>query len=234
MRVILFDKDGTLLDFEKVWGPYAEECINTFVKDFDKPHEKENLQESLGVADGKVKANSIVASGTGRDIHETFERYAEGGREWAKKHYEDNFDFIFEHMKLLKGAKQTMKVLHDLGYKNVIVTSDSRKGTEAFIKKFGLDDLVMDVVAGDDNNYCKPDIRVLDQLMERYNLNIEDLVMVGDNTSDTLLGLKEGLYTVGVLSGTSTSTADLEGADLILESVEELIENGEFVLDRRS
>lgn len=233
MQVILFDKDGTLLDYEKVWGPYAKKCVNTFVDTFDKHHEKEDLEESLGVVDGEIQANSVVASGTGNDIQNTFEEYAEGGKEWAQKQYEESFDFIYEHMDLLGGAKETMEALHKLGYKNVIVTSDSRKGTEAFIEKFGLDDIVLDIVAGDDNDYNKPDIRVLNGLINRHNLRIEDMVMVGDNTSDTLLGLKEGLYTIGVLSGTSKEVEDLTGADIIIESVEDLIHEGKFVLKDR-
>lgn len=232
MKVILIDKDGTLLDYEKVWGPYARKCVDNFVHTFDKHHEKESLEKSLGVVDGEIQPNSVVASGTGSEIQNTFERYAESGKAWAQRHYEENFDFIYEHMKLIDGAKETLEAFDKMGYKNVIVTSDSRKSTEAFIEKFSLESLVFDVVAGGDSEFCKPDIRVLDDLIERYNLNISDLIMVGDNSADTMLGFEEGLFTVGVLSGTS-GAADLEGADIILDSIEDMIQNDRLKLDNR-
>lgn len=230
MKMILLDKDGTLLDYGKVWGPYARKCVDNFVETFDKHHEKESLEKSLGVVDGVIQANSVVASGTGSEIHATFERYAESGSEWAKKHYEENFDFIYAHMRLIAGAKEAMEAFHRLGYKNVIVTSDSRKSTEAFIEKFNLGGLVTDVVAGGDSEYCKPDIRVLDQLMARHGLEISDLVMVGDNAADTMLGYDEGMFTVGVLSGTSKKE-DLDGADLIVDSIEDMVRDNHLIFE---
>src|SRR5699024_8990046 len=96
-----------------------------------------------------------------------------------------------------------------------------------------LTELIDDIVAGDDTEYQKPDIRVLYPFLNRHNYAVDDIVMVGDNDADTLLGKDEGLYTIGVLSGTSKED-DLKGADMILASVTDLIESGEFVLhDKR-
>ena len=69
--------------------------------------------------------------------------------------------------------------------------------------------------------------------LNRHNYEVGEVVMVGDNTADTLLGKDEGLYTIGVLSGTS-KREHLKGADLIVDSVTDLIESGEFILhDKR-
>lgn len=232
MHVILLDKDGTLLNYEKVWGPFARKCVREFADEFDQHDQKEELAHALGLVDGEIQANSVIASGTGEDIQDTFEQFASGGKKWSKRQYEENSEFIYKHMELIDGVKETMRVLQELGYKNIIVTSDSREGTKSFMKKFGLDELVYDIAAGDDSGYKKPDIRVLEPLMERHGFRAEDMVMVGDNTSDTLLGFKEGLYTVGVLSGTSKKE-HLEGADIIIDSMNDLIEDGEFILKDR-
>src|SRR5699024_11361256 len=78
-----------------------------------------------------------------------------------------------------------------LGYKNAIVTSDSRLSTEAFIKQFNLNDYVDFVIAGGDSEYSKPDVNVLDSIVEA-GYEYKDIVVVGDNYTDTRLGIKNG------------------------------------------
>ena len=233
MKAILFDKDGTLLNYEKVWTPFAIKSVEAFTENFDIRSQKENVASALGLVNNKMQSDSVAASGTGTDIHEEFEKFARGGGEWAQAFYEENLDFIAEHMELIEGSREVLSTLKSLGYKNVIVTSDSRKGTELFIKQLELSDLIDDIVAGDDTEYQKPDIRVLYPFLNRHNYEVGEVVMVGDNTADTLLGKDEGLYTIGVLSGTS-KREHLKGADLIVDSVTDLIESGEFILhDKR-
>lgn len=232
MKAILFDKDGTLLNYEKVWTPFAIKSVEAFTEYFNLHSQKENVARALGLVDGRMQSDSVAASGTGSDIHEEYEKFARGGGEWAQDFYEDNLDFIAEHMELIDGSREVLSTLKSLGYQNVIVTSDSREGTELFIKQLELMDLIDDIVSGDDTEYQKPDIRMLYPFLDRHNYEIGDVVMVGDNNADTLLGKDEGLYTIGVLSGTS-KREHLKGADLILDDVTGLIENGEFILNEK-
>ncbi len=45
-RVILFDKDGTLMDYQKVWTPYAKRSIEAFAQEFDR-HDINHLSFDL-------------------------------------------------------------------------------------------------------------------------------------------------------------------------------------------
>lgn len=233
MKAILFDKDGTLLNYEKVWTPFAIKSVEAFTEHFNIHSQKENVAHALGLVEGKIQSDAVVASGTAADIHEQYEKFAQGGGEWAQNYYEENLEYIASNMELIDGSRYVLSTLKSLGYKNVIVTSDSRKGTELFIEKLEITDLIDDIVAGDDTDYQKPDIRVLYPFFSRHNYEVGDVVMVGDNNADTLLGEKEGLCTIGVLSGTS-KREHLKGADLIVDSITDLIESGEFILhDKR-
>ncbi|AKG75073.1 HAD family hydrolase [Salinicoccus halodurans] len=229
-RVILFDKDGTLLNYQKIWTPYAKRVIQAFAEEFDRHDIKDQLAYELGLIDGEIAPNSILASGTGEMIQNHFENYESGAAAWMRKHYEDSLKEILESMELIEGSREVLEKFQDDGFENVIVTSDSRESTEYFIAKFDLGPLITDIVAGDDSPYHKPDIRMLEPLMERRGYTLLDMVMVGDNRSDTMLGSEEGLRTVGVLSGTCREQ-DLEGADIIIESVVDLYSNGEFILE---
>lgn len=228
-KVIIYDKDGTLLDYHKIWQPYAHKCINDFVDEFNLDKDVDDIGETLGLKDGEIMPNSVIASGTGDDIHRAFESLHEGGGKWAKAYYEENLDMLVENMSLIEGAVEALKTGQELGYKNMILTSDSRQSTLNFIKKFELEYYISEIVCGDDTPYSKPDIRVLDAQVEA-GLNLKEVVMVGDNSADTLLGKEEGVTTIGVLSGTCENI-HLEGADLIVDSVKDLFVDGKFILD---
>ncbi|MBY8909410.1 HAD family hydrolase [Salinicoccus roseus] len=228
-RVILFDKDGTLMDYHKVWTPYAKRSIEAFAQKFDRHDIKDELAHRLGLINGEIAPNSILASGTGETIQNYFERYQRGAGEWMKSFYEENLDSLRDSMEMIEGAEDVLHHLAADGYKNIIVTSDSRLSTEYFVRKFSLENVVHEVVAGDDSEFHKPDIRILNPLFKKYDYALDEMVMVGDNRADTMLGYEEGLRTIGVLSGTSRRQ-DMEGADIILDSVTEIIEDGRFIL----
>jgi len=229
-RIILFDKDGTLLNYQKIWTPYAKKAINAFAEAFDRHEAEAEIAHDLGLIDGEIAPNSILASGTGTMIQQRFEDYEEGGAQWMKGYYEKNLDDLWHNMELIEGSKAVLERLVEDGYKSVLVTSDSHQSAMSFIRKFSLDPLLHDVITGDDSPYPKPDVRMLEPFKKRHGYQLEDLVMVGDNQSDTMLGYEEGLFTVGVLSGTSREM-DLEGADIIIDSVVDLYEGDSLIIE---
>ncbi len=230
-RILLYDKDGTLLNFHKLWTPYAKKCIDDFAERFNAEEIIPDVAKELGYIDGEIKANSTIASGTGSDIHQVFESFRTGGGKWAKDFYEENLQMLSDDMELIVGVKTVLAHGLNNGYKNVIVTSDSRASTLKFIEKFKLEPYIFDVICGDDNDYHKPEFGFIKGFIDKHNFDIKDLVMIGDNAADTMLGNDEGLYTVGVLSGTG-EREHLAGADLIVDSVMDLYDKeGKFLLD---
>ena len=220
------------MDYHKIWTPYAKTTIEAFAEEFDRHDIKDELAHRLGLINGRIAPNSILASGTGQNIQDCFERSQSGGGEWMKAFYEENLDLLRNNMELIEGAAPVLDQLAENGHINIIVTSDSRLSTQYFIEKFSLESVVHHVVAGDDSPYHKPDLRILDPLIQKYGYTLDEMVMVGDNRADTMLGYEAGLQTIGVLSGTSRRE-DLEGADLVLDSVVDIIEDGRFILEKR-
>ena len=138
---------------------------------------------------------------------------------------------LADDMVLIDGVETVLKHGLNNGYKNVIVTSDSRDSTLRFIEKFELQPYIFDVICGDDNDYHKPQFGFIKDFIDKHQYAIEDLVMVGDNAADTMLGYDEGLYTIGVLSGTG-QLEHLTGADKIVDSIMDLYDtDGKFILD---
>lgn len=227
VKVIAYDKDGTLLNYEKIWTPFAKASLDAFEAHFDLGYD-EAFRREVGFVDEKIQPNSMLASGTGRDIQNAYDRRAYGGGDWAEEYYLKHVQKYLNNMELLPGAVEALREGQRLGYKNAIVTSDSRLSTEAFLKKFNLNELVDFVIAGDDSIYSKPDVEVLDTIIEA-GYTYDEIAVVGDNYTDTQLGKDDGVTTIGVLSGTSTREF-LSDAHHIVDGVHELFNGGKFIV----
>lgn len=232
MKYILFDKDGTLIHFHETWIPFSIKMVKNFVRAFNIEDQEESLLYDLGYRDGKVAPNSAFAAGSSDDFYNAFGKYGDVDviEPWVRDYYQKHLADTMDDIKMIEGAEDVLKTTHALGYKNVVCTNDSRRSTKMFIERFQLKDYIHDIVCSDDTPYSKPDVRMLKPFLERNNASFNQMIMIGDNTADTLLGKEQGLVTVGVLSGTGTRES-LHGAKYIIEDVNALIKDGQFVYD---
>ena len=72
IRGILFDKDGTLIDFNSIWIPLSIELVNQIIVNDgfqNRLQHKKDLLKSIGIGtDNKTLPGSIFVSGTIEDI----------------------------------------------------------------------------------------------------------------------------------------------------------------------
>lgn len=232
MKYILFDKDGTLIHFHDTWIPFSIGMVADFVKAFDIEERHNELLYDLGFRNGEVAPNTALAAGSNNDFYTAFSKYGdiEVIKNWVQDYYQTHITEAMQEIKIIEGAKNVLQTTHALGYKNVVCTNDSRRSAKMFIDRYDLNDYVDDLVCGDDTPYSKPDVRMLEPFMQRNNATFEQMIMIGDNTADTMLAKEEGLFTIGVLSGTGTEES-LHGADHIINDVNDLIQDGKFRFD---
>lgn len=62
---VLFDKDGTLFEFDSMWTNAIAEFVDQVVVDAKHPHK---LAQALGIKNGVVMPDSALSSGTIKDI----------------------------------------------------------------------------------------------------------------------------------------------------------------------
>jgi len=102
IKGILFDKDGTILNFHGLWS----EVLNELVKSICKHYQVEKVMElssslltSIDVTETSIIPNGIFASGTNEDIMEAFLRVM---NQSGVKVNEDSFKpFVKEEMNRL-------------------------------------------------------------------------------------------------------------------------------------
>lgn len=227
---ILFDKDGTLLDFDKSWQPVNRKA-SLFAAAGD-----EILAERLMVIcgmdplTGKVSSGSLFAAAASSEIAEAM---AHAGAPFEADELTRHLDRFF-----VEGAENAVAVtdlpalfsrLKGRGLKLGIASSDNEASIRVIADRLGIMPY-LDYIAGYDSGHgVKPQPGMIDGFAASQRLDPAAIAMVGDNTHDLHMAhnARAGLA-VGVLTGTSGREALEPHADYVLDSIEQL----ESLLDR--
>lgn len=228
IRGILFDKDGTLLDYHQTWMP-VNRAVARQLANGDPA-----LTESLLVVGGydpvcdRVASGALLAAGNNLEI-------ATAWHGLVKETWPD-FEALLAVVdngfaELCVGTTTPVTDLEpflgDLknrGLKIGIATADSQAGIHASLGPFGILDQ-FDFLSGYDSGYePKPGPGQVFGFMEKTGLHNHEVMMVGDNLHDLHMGrsANAGLV-VGVLTGTSAREDLVDHADHVLADVTEIV-----------
>ena len=100
----------------------------------------------------------------------------------------------------------------------------TRNCREAVLSVFpDLLDFIDCLIARDDAKHLKPDVRHLEQAIQKMESTKQEAVIIGDGRLDMECGKRLGLTCIGVLTGSASERElGLAGADLILNSCLEM------------
>ncbi|MDH4422816.1 MULTISPECIES: HAD family hydrolase [Bacillus] len=240
VKAILFDKDGTLMDFHSIWIKVAEELVADCIKLYQLPESmQQGLLKEIGVEGTFVHPSSALAAGTSLDVAKGLCKYITSCREedmheWVS---EKLFSLMYEHrsyMKMTADLPIILQSLKDRGFILGVVTADDFAPTELFLKQYQIESFFDYVVASDTFPAQKPDKRIIESFCEKFRLESCEVAVVGDTPTDLHLAKNGGdCYGIGVLSGTGDRQTLEPLADLVVQSVEDLISHaGEFILEQ--
>jgi phosphoglycolate phosphatase len=231
IRGILLDKDGTIIDYWRTWVP-----INRKAALFAARGDAGLAQELLRLgghdpATDRITPGSALAAGDFYDIAEAFAAHP-GVAPPAE--LVQGIERIFctggaEHSALIEGARATLVELRRRGFRLGLATNDSAGGLEASLA--GHDVLgLFDFAVGCDSGFgAKPDPRMVLGFCRELGFEPQSVAVVGDAMHDLAMGraARVGLN-VGVLSGTSGREDLADYADLVLPSINEMLDCPEF------
>lgn len=225
LRAVLFDKDGTLIDFDRTWYPVMARLAAEAAPD-DPARAAELLQRGgLDPATGRFRAGSVIAAGTIDETVDLWHPSLSGARRQAMIDH-------FNHACATEGAACAVAIpglsgaldaLRDAGYPLGVATNDGHASAVATLDRLGFLDRFSLVMGYDSVPDPKPAPDQLHRFAGHAGLAASEVVMIGDNVHDLQMARAGGAgLAVGVLSGTG-SRQDLEGlADLIIDSVAQL------------
>lgn len=220
---IVFDKDGTLLDFNRTWLPIYRYAAMEFA-DGDAVLEDQLLtRNGYDPARNRFIGGSLLAAGNNQQIANAWASQIDKPdrvEAVSLRLHEIFHDQGTLHATPVNHLANTLKLLKQSGKKLGVATADSHQGIINTLQS--LDVLrEFDFLAGYDSGHgSKPEAGMVLAFCEQMALKAETVVVVGDNRHDIEMGrnAKAGLC-VGVLTGTSTHS-DLESiADIVLDDI---------------
>jgi len=233
--LILFDKDGTLTEFDPIWRAIYLAAVDAVVREFDNPATlRSELNATLGYDPTSqsfsthgpfaTAANAKVATVVAAVIH----RHARPTPAWDVAEELVNRTFLAEmnhppDPALITSPADLPRLftsLREAGIRIAVVTSDERDQTLFTLKKLGVGDLVDFVVASDDAYPKKPAPQAVWATCSLLGVDVKRAVVVGDALTDMRMGRAAGVgLNVAVLTGPGTQEQLAPLADVILESI---------------
>lgn len=236
MRGILFDKDGTIIDYWQTWVPVNRKAaLHAAGGDATLANELLRLGGHDPETD-RVMPGTALAAGDFDDIANAFRAHPDLR---AGAQLSADIERIFceggaQHSALIKGVRATLAELKRRGFHLGLATNDSIAGLEASLADHDILHL-FDVKTGCDSGFgAKPGAGMALAFCEASGIDPSEMAVVGDAVHDLAMGRAAGAgLNIGVLSGTSARD-DLEGyADLILDSINDMLARPEFAGVRR-
>lgn len=227
--VVIFDKDGTLLDFHAMWGGWARELGRRLEAGARRPVAAD-VFAAIGFdpSSGRVAARGPLATATmagiGEVVTAVLRRWCPGVA--AARRVAEEAWFVPDPVAMAVAVADLPALFGRLragGRRIAVVTTDDRAPTDSSLQALGVRPFVEALVCGDDGFAMKPAPDPVFAICQALQCDPGRLAVVGDSPADIAMGraAAAGLV-VGVLTGVG-SAADLVGADIVVGSVADLI-----------
>ncbi|MEM8924584.1 MAG: HAD family hydrolase [Actinomycetota bacterium] len=220
---LVFDKDGTLIDGDARWFPFARDIVVAAAAG-DRGLER-RLADALGVGRDRLVPNgpAEVASFAELAVIAGAELAAAGLDPEASQ---DRFARASASARLgplraIGDVRRALSTLAAAGLPLAVATTDDRSTATVDLAALEIEALLDAVLCGDDDGPVKPDPEVLTGLARAWGHPIERLWMIGDSIRDQATATAAGAgFVVVAPGGTRPSWAtDAVG---VVASVDEL------------
>src|SRR5947209_9864473 len=226
IRAILFDKDGTLVDFQRTWGPATHTVLTQLSNGDCATFDRLCAVSLYDAAERKLLPGSPV-------VIETTYGY---GKLWAEvlglpltREFVDRIDQMFyqttlDHLAPIGDVKALLGRLAARGLRLGLMTNDADANTRAQMQRLGLDRLLEFIAAYDSGYGHKPDPDPVLAFAAFANADPAEIAVVGDTEHDLVAARAAGAIAIGVLSGPIPRERLEPHADVLLPSIGQLDE----------
>lgn len=215
---IVFDKDGTLFNFQASWGIWSAGLVADLAGGDGALAARLAAAIGYDLATGAFAPDSPVIAATPVEIAQCLLTHLPGM----------TMAGLVARMNMLSaGARMAEAVplvalldqLRARGIKIGLATNDSEAPARAHLAAAGIAGH-FDFVAGSDSGYGgKPAPGMLQAFASALALDPGDVVMVGDSLHDLMAGRAAGMATIGVLTGPAAAHVLAPMADAVLPDI---------------
>lgn len=222
IKGIIFDKDGTLFDFQQSWGTITFNFLIGLAGD-----NKQKLSDlakvlKFDLTKKMFQTDSSFVSGT---VSQTIDLISpllpNMSREeiWALQNY--HYSKIVQIP--VKNLHKTLFNLRARNYSLGIATNDLAEPTYNQLKKESIFKYFDKVLGADSGFGCKPAATQLIEITKALNISPQETVMVGDSLDDLKAAKKAQMAAVGVTTGVLSKKDLSKNYDVVLDGIEALV-----------
>ena len=232
-RLIVLDKDGTLIAFEAMWHSWFERLMEALTSQIPLDAEtQQGLAATLGYDPQSGKwdpLGPLTIAATGEvALLIASQLYRYQGKTWEEAlaivaRAEEiaratlPVEELTEPIGDVRGALERLKA-H--GLLLALVTTDVRATTERTLAYLGLSPLFDVILCGDDGLPLKPAPDMALDVCRRLGVAPQEAIMIGDTSADLIMARRAGYRcAIGVTSGALSREALAPYADLIIPDI---------------
>lgn len=221
IKGIIFDKDGTLFDFNATWGAWTRRMLEA--ETGGDPVLFARLAETLGydVEAASFRPDSMVIASTAGELAEMIKSVLP---DLEIKALLARMNAAAAEVPQVEAVplKAFFTRLRARGLRLGVATNDAEAPARAHLDRAGVGGL-LDFIAGYDSGYGgKPAAGQLHAFCAKTGVPPQGCVMVGDSTHDLHAGQAAGMRTIGVLTGPAPYAELAPLADVVLPDVGEI------------
>jgi phosphoglycolate phosphatase len=221
IRGVIFDKDGTLFDFQSTWGIWTAQVLARIAGSDEALLQQ--LAEALGydTQTRRVQPGSVIVAATPMDIAAVVKDCIPALSQTQI------CDWLNEEAKtapqvLVTDLHRLTAELRRINLGLCVMTNDAETPARAHLASVQALDL-FDFVIGSDSGFgAKPQAAPLLALADKMDIPAAACVMVGDSTHDLRAGRAAGMRAVAVLTGLAEADELAPLADAVLPDVSHL------------
>ena len=216
IKGILFDKDGTLLKFDELWNEATKMVMPKFLHKIGIDADEENVSMAV-----KSVGNSIAAM--------TYRDMTKAVIEFFEIEADDKMLSLEEVTKSTANILPTAdldKLFKWLSDRKLIVglaTADTKQTALKCLDRLGVRHFFSYVGSDDGVLKPKPSSDIIEDFKRRFEINSDEIMVVGDTNTDMQFAKNGGALAVGVLSGVGEKEELKESADFIIADVGQLM-----------
>lgn len=221
---IVFDKDGTLVDFDATWGRAAHRVIAAMSRDDRRAYERLSEAMHFVSEERRFLPTSPMIAGSTADYAGLWAEIL--GREDGTALIEEiDRRFGVETLESLTAIGEPAAVfaaLRGLGLRLGIATNDAERSARAQCETLGLTPH-LDFIAGYDSGYgAKPAPGMIHAFVREIGCSPGQVALVGDSLHDLEAARAAGAVAIAVLSGPARRAVLDPHADHVIGSIADL------------
>jgi len=228
--LIVFDKDGTLIDFDAFWVNISVHAIGDVLKKLGFEAPMDEILQSFGVKNGVTDIDGILCKGTyqqmGNALYETLKKHgcnlsADEVTALMIQAYNENAN-MGEVKPTCKDIRFVLERLKKSGCRLAVVTTDNSEITRKCLNDLGIIDLFDSIFTDDGKTPVKPDPTCIKEYCRLNFLNPEDVIVVGDTMTDIKFARGIGATSVCVGSNEDNRQKLAPYADYVINDISEI------------